>query len=102
MNQPYQYQTPPPPPPVVPWQQPVQVKTSALAVTSLILGCLSFLLFPGIPALVLGLCALSAINKSNGQLIGRGMAIAGTTLGGLGTAGFLFFFMQGLAAGASS
>ena len=55
-------------------------KNSGLAVTSLVLGCLG-LLSCGITALVglvLGIIALVRINKSNGQLGGRGLALAGT------------------------
>jgi prepilin-type processing-associated H-X9-DG protein len=54
-------------------------KNSGLAVTSLVLGCLG-LLSCGITALVglvLGIIALVRINKSNGQLGGRGLALAG-------------------------
>jgi prepilin-type processing-associated H-X9-DG protein len=55
-------------------------KTSGLGVTSLVLGCLG-LFTCGITALVgliLGIIALVRINKSNGQLGGQGMAMAGT------------------------
>jgi prepilin-type processing-associated H-X9-DG protein len=55
-------------------------KTSGLAVTSLILGCLG-LFTCGISALVglvLGIIALVRINKSNGQIGGQGVALAGT------------------------
>ena len=50
--------------------------------TSLVLGCLG-LLTCGITALVglvLGIIALARINKSNGQLGGRGLALAGTII----------------------
>jgi prepilin-type processing-associated H-X9-DG protein len=62
--------------------QPVAAppRTSGLAVTSLVLGCLG-LLSCGITALVglvLGIIALVRINKSNGQLGGRNLALAGT------------------------
>lgn len=55
-------------------------KTSGLAVTSLVLGCLG-LISCGITAVIglgLGIIALLRINKSNGQLGGRGLALAGT------------------------
>jgi prepilin-type processing-associated H-X9-DG protein len=55
-------------------------ETSGIAVTSLVLGILG-LLTCGISALVglvLGCIALSRIKKSNGQLGGRGLALAGT------------------------
>jgi prepilin-type processing-associated H-X9-DG protein len=57
-------------------------KTSALAVSSLVLGMLG-LVTCGISALVglvLGLVALSRIKKSYGELEGRGIAIAGTII----------------------
>jgi prepilin-type processing-associated H-X9-DG protein len=62
--------TPPPPPP----------KTSGLAITSLVLGCLG-LVSCGVTSLVgliLGIIALVRINKSKGQLGGQGIALAGT------------------------
>jgi hypothetical protein len=40
----------------------------------------------GIPALILGLSALRAVNRSDGGLRGRRLAVAGTALGGLGVA----------------
>src|ERR1035437_8467274 len=55
-------------------------KTSGLAVTSLVLGCLG-LFSCGITALVglvLGIIALVRINKSNGRLGGGSLALAGT------------------------
>ncbi len=57
-------------------------KTSGMAVTSLVLGCLG-VLSCGITALVglvLGIIALVRINKSNGQLRGKSLAIAGIIL----------------------
>ncbi len=55
-------------------------KTSGLAVTSLVLGCLG-LFTCGITALVglvLGIISLVRINQSKGQLGGQGVALAGT------------------------
>jgi prepilin-type processing-associated H-X9-DG protein len=57
-------------------------KTNRLAITSLVLGCLG-LLTCGITSLVgvvLGLVALVRINRSRGQLGGKGMAVAGTVV----------------------
>ena len=55
-------------------------KTSGLAVTSMILGCLGLLTcgITSLVGLVLGIIALKRINKSNGQLGGRNVALAGT------------------------
>ncbi|MGO8928842.1 MAG: DUF4190 domain-containing protein [Limisphaerales bacterium] len=68
---------PPAPPP----------KTSGLAVTSLVLGCLGLLTcgITSLVGLVLGIIALVRINKSKGQLGGQGLALAGTIV----SAGFL-------------
>jgi len=58
-------------------------KTSGLAIASLVLGILG--IFCGISAiagLILGICALSSIGRSQGRLGGRGLAIAGTCVSG--------------------
>lgn len=54
-------------------------RTSALAITSLVLGLLSFCTFflTAPLAVILGIIALVMIAKSHGQLKGTGMAIAG-------------------------
>lgn len=63
-----------------------QQKSSALAITSLVLGLLSLAcggpIF-GIPGLICGLVALSKANK--GEAGGQGLAIAGTITSALGT-----------------
>jgi prepilin-type processing-associated H-X9-DG protein len=60
-------------------QQDAGAKTSALAITSLVLGLLSFCTFflTAPLAVILGIVALIMIAKSHGQLKGMGMAIAG-------------------------
>lgn len=62
---------------------------SRAALLSFLLGLASVLLvllaLTGIPALIIGLRALRAINAEDGQLRGRRLAIAGMALGGLGT-----------------
>lgn len=54
-------------------------KTSGLAITSLVLGILSiFTLFlTSLPAIILGIISIFKIEKSAGQLKGKGLAIAG-------------------------
>ncbi len=74
-----------------PFQRPV---TSAAAVTSLILGILSYaaclFIITGIPALIFGHVALSNIKRTPG-LLGRGMAIGGVVMGYLSLLSTLAF-----------
>lgn len=60
---------------------------SRLAVVSLILGLLSLPLLAaaGIPALILGVCGLREVNRSDSRLRGRRLALTGLALGALGT-----------------
>jgi prepilin-type processing-associated H-X9-DG protein len=62
-------------------------RLSPAAVASLLLGLASLLLlaFAGVPALVLGLRGVRAINASDGRLVGMRLAIAGMALGALTT-----------------
>jgi prepilin-type processing-associated H-X9-DG protein len=62
-------------------------RLSVLAFVSLLLGLASIvlLIITGIPAVILGYFSLRWINFSDGRLRGRGLAIAGMVLGGLGT-----------------
>jgi Domain of unknown function (DUF4190) len=55
-------------------------KTSGLAVASLILGLLGFLILPAVGGLVCGIVALGKIRQSNGRLQGRGIALSGTVV----------------------
>ena len=62
------------------------MKTSALAITSLVLGILALLVcFLGpllaIPAVICGHLALSRINRSGGELTGNGLAVGGLVTG---------------------
>ena len=61
-------------------------QTSTMAIFSLVLGIASFLcsLLAGIPAIILGIIALSKIGKSNGRLQGSGLATAGIVTGAIG------------------
>ena len=72
-----------PGPPSVP-----PVKTSGLAVTSLVLGILSLLLCGvgvvfSIPGLICGFASMSRVKKSGGTEKGRGLALTGTILSGI-------------------
>jgi len=60
---------------------------SRTALVSLLLGLASIflLIITGVPAMVLGLRGLRAVNGSDGRLRGRGLAVTGLVLGGLGT-----------------
>lgn len=64
----------------------IQPKTSAKARASFLLGFFSILLIPGIAAVALGHIGRREIRKSGGRLRGSGLALAGMTLGYLGTA----------------
>jgi len=57
----------------------LKAKTSALAITSLVLGILSFCTFllTAPLAIIFGIISLVKISRSNGQLKGTGLAIAG-------------------------
>lgn len=57
----------------------VEPKTCGLAIASLVMGILSLFcsFFMAIPAIICGIIALVKISKSNGQLKGSGLAIAG-------------------------
>ena len=61
---------------------PPQAKTSGLAITSLILAILGIFTFclTALPAIIFGIIALVKIQKSNGLLKGRGLAITGIIL----------------------
>jgi len=69
------------------YYQPVQ--NSGLAIASLVCGILAVLTcylgaLPGIPAVICGHMAISAIRNAPVPMAGRGMAIAGLVLGYLG------------------
>ncbi len=75
------------PPPVNPSSAPFldqPQKTSGLAIASLVLGILGLFCFglTAVVGLVLGIVALVKINKSQGRLAGKGIAIAGIATSG--------------------
>ena len=60
------------------------LQTSALAITSLVTGILGWTFLPllgSLAAIITGHMARAEIRRSNGQLDGDGMAIAGLVLG---------------------
>jgi Domain of unknown function (DUF4190)/Septum formation len=76
---------PPPPPPAYGyWAPPAGPKTESLATTSLVFGLVSFVFLPvifGVVAIVTGIQAKKAIDRSGGTRTGRSKATAGEALG---------------------
>ncbi|HVT80688.1 MAG TPA: DUF4190 domain-containing protein, partial [Phycisphaerae bacterium] len=81
-------------PPQTPGEDPLSYnsagpKTSGMAITSMVLGIVSIPLMciwgagilTAIPAIILGIIAMSSINKNPQQATGKGMAIAGIATG---------------------
>ena len=71
-------------------------KTSGGAVTSLVLGILSFACIgplAGIPAIIVGHVSLSNIKKSDGELTGGGLAVAGLILGYVNLLIFIIYIL---------
>ncbi|OPZ83794.1 MAG: hypothetical protein BWY76_02119 [bacterium ADurb.Bin429] len=66
-------------PPTPMYEQPVEQKTSGLAVASLVLGLLGIFLscLTTLPGLILGIIALNQINQNPRELGGKGLAIGG-------------------------
>ncbi len=70
--------------------QPVEVKTSGMAVASLILSFFFWLLLiPSVLAIIFGHIARGEIKRSRGKLKGDGLALAGLILGYLGGVGYI-------------
>ena len=73
-----------PTPVQMPAQAPVTIRTSNLAIVSLITGILSWFLLPligAVIAVITGHMAKTEIRQSNGLIAGEGMATAGLILG---------------------
>jgi type II secretory pathway pseudopilin PulG len=90
-------------PPVIPGSglaPGAAARSSPLAVWSLVLGILSFLLagLTAIPAVICGHMALGRIKRSSGTLGGGGMAVAGLVIGYLGLVIFMITVLAGLTA----
>ncbi len=77
---------------------PGSTRTSRKAVVSLVLGILSFFLsiLTGLPAIILGLRGMKEVDRSHGRLEGKGLALAGTILGAIGTLLTLFMVVPAL------
>jgi prepilin-type processing-associated H-X9-DG protein len=75
-----------------------EVKTSGKAISSLVLGILSFpcFFFAGIPAIIMGAWGLSDIGRGHGRVGGKGMAIAGIVMGSIGSVFFGIAFLIAL------
>ena len=73
------------PPPLT--ATPAAVKTSGMAIASLVLGILGLCGITALVGLVLGIVSLVKINRSGGRLSGQGLAIAGICV-----SGFMLFF----------
>lgn len=69
-----------PVPSPTPIAAPPRAITSRLAVASLILGILGFLIVPALAGLVCGVVAIVKINRSAGALKGMGLAVSGTVV----------------------
>jgi len=86
---------------------PVSLPTSGLAVASLvcgIIGLVTCMLFPGIPAVICGHMALNHLSRPEVRMTGRGMAITGLVMGYLSIlvlAGFVVLFIIGVASSSS-
>ena len=72
--------------------------TSGKAIASLVLGLLSFVLvcFAAIPGLILGIMGLSDINRSQGRIGGKALAIFGIVLSSMGMVWTIVALLVGL------
>lgn len=74
------------------YAQPAAGSTNGLAIASLVLAIVWLGGLGAIAAVVLGIIALRQVNASRGTQGGRGLAIAGTIIGGLGILGAVAFW----------
>ncbi len=82
---------------------PQRPSTSGMAIASMVLGILGVISFGylgilGVIGLILGIVAISKINKSEGQISGKGMAIAGVVTGSISTLLFIIVLIGIIAA----
>lgn len=75
---------------------PGEVKTSGMAIASLVLGILGLCGITALVGLILGIVSLVKINRSGGRLSGQGLAIAGICV-----SGFMLLFSIPFMAGMS-
>ena len=77
---------------------PPEKQASGLAITSLVLGILSFCLplIPAIPAVITGHLALGRIRRQPDKIGGKGMAIAGLVMGYFGLALMALAMLAGM------
>ena len=75
-----------------------EAKVSALAILCILSGLLSFLFFPALAALPLGIQALKRIEESNGTLQGRHLAITGLSISVVALSAWLALTVLALAA----
>ena len=73
---------------------PAEVKTSGMAIASLVLGILGMCGITALAGLILGIISLGKINRSGGKLSGQGLAIAGICV-----SGFMLLFSIPIMAG---
>lgn len=80
-----------PPPKPYPQQANFPTQSNGKAIASLVLGGLSFFLsvVTGIPAIIFGILGLRDARNSQGRVGGQGLAIAGITLGSIGSLSLL-------------
>jgi hypothetical protein len=78
--------------------RPTQPRTSGKAIWSLVLGILSFCIpiLPAIPGIILGILGIVDVNKYQGRLKGKGLAITGLVLSVLSIVVMPVFVMIGL------
>lgn len=89
----HSYAYPPVGPPIGSPQYPTlqAPKTSVLAIVALVFSCFGAVVFPIIPSIigiVLAVIALGKIKRSNGWIVGRGLAVAAVWVGSLTIAAF--------------
>ena len=65
---------------------PAACQTSGFAIASLVLGIVALISggLAAIPGIILGIVGVRQINRSGGRLAGRGLAVAGMWLSGVG------------------
>ena len=69
--------------PSPPAGQTARAKTSGFAIASLVCGLLGFLILPALAGLILGIMAIRQVNRSNGAIGGKGLAIGGVVVSSL-------------------